>query len=62
MSLGSDWFVRSRDQAFEPQAPQMIGHLARGELAGRAGEELRHVGAQVFVSKASNQKTEHQQR
>ena len=39
----------------------MIGHLARDELARRAGEQLRHVGVQVFVRKASNQKTEHQQ-
>jgi hypothetical protein len=40
----------------------MQGKKLNGALIASLGEELRHVGAQVLVRKASSQKTEHQQR
>jgi hypothetical protein len=50
------------DEAVHPQAPQVVGHLPRGDgLGGNAGE-LRHDRAQIAVGEAAGKKPEDAQR
>jgi hypothetical protein len=53
-----------RDAFDEPvlaQAPQVIGHLPRGDGLGRHAEELRQDGAQVAVGESAGKEPEHAQ-
>ena len=54
----------ARDALDEPvlaQAPEVIGHLPRGDGLGGHAEELRHDGAQIAVGEAAGKQPEHAQ-
>ncbi len=50
-----------QDQSTQAKTTQLIGHLARGQLVGRADEQSRDFLTQVSVGKTLRQETKHQQ-
>src|SRR5216684_2922304 len=59
VAVGSGWPV---DQAFEPEPPQVVGHLVGCVLRYTHTQQVGHVLAQIVIAKAVNQMVEQRER